>query len=233
MSIFDVKDPLEDPKTVSGVQRLPVNEPESGNINHHSTVFPQNPPTNPHPIAGPVHASTLLTGDPQHDKIVSAVSAILSLRDDQVRAKMASQQADEAERKSERNKRIKIWVTIATVVLGGGGGGGTWYVKKTSTPEISNEEAIRRHDVDGRLKTQEIKTNLIQTKVDDIDEGLEEHIEEQRIVNEASKLSTVRQEMMLEELLRSNGRRPPPKPQAQIDAEKAIGIDPPDGSRGR
>jgi len=233
VSIFDVNDPLEDPRTVSGVQKLPVKEPEPDHMQQAPAIYPQNPPTNPHPVAGHVPTSTLMTGDPQHDKIVSAVSAILSLRDDQVRAKMAGQKIDEEERKEEKKKKIKIWATIIGLVLGGGGGGGTWYMKQASAPEISNEEAVRRHDVDGRLKSQEAKTSMIQSKVEDIDEGLVEHIDEQRIVNEAAKLSTVRQEMMLEELLRSNGRRPPPKPQAQIDAEKAIGLIPDDGIRGR
>lgn len=231
MSIFDVKDPLEDPRTVSGVQRLTINEPEPSQMNQAPAMYPQNPPTNPHALAGHVPTSSLMTGDPQHDNIVSAVSAILSLRDDQVRAKMAGQRMDEVELKAERNKKIKIWTTILTIVLGGGGGG-TLYMKNASGPDVSNEEAVRRHDVDGKLKTQEIKTNMIQGKVDEIDEGLGEHIDEQRIVNEAAKLSTVRQEMMLEELLRSNGRRPPTKTQAQIDAEKAIGIIPKDDGSG-
>jgi hypothetical protein len=167
-----------------------------------------------------------MTGDPDHDKIVHAVTAIFSLRDDQIRAQQAGKKVDAEEKKKERRKTIGTWVTIATIVFGGGGGGGAWYLQSKGEAEVSNEEAIRRHDVDGRLSTQEIKGDLLKVQVDNIDADLEEHTKEQGKVNEASKLSSVRQEMMLEELLRARGRTPPPKPPAQINAEKAIGINP-------
>lgn len=213
--------PLDDPRTVTGVMQSSVHAAHA-----HESFAPRPPPTEPHEVVGRSDTSGLMTGDPVNDQVIKAVTAIFSLRDDQVRANQAGKKADDDEKKEHRKKTIATWITIATIVFGGGGGGGAWYLQSKGKAEVSNEEAIRRHDVDGRLTTQEIKGDLLKVQVDGIGTDLVNHTKEQAKENQASKLSSVRQEMMLEELLRARGRTPPVKTAAQINAERAIGINP-------
>ncbi len=233
MSEFDSLDslsPLDDPRTVTGVMQTP--NPPLPAVPEHA-VFQPTPPGLPAVQQQPqaptqMGSQTLLTGEPDHDKIISAVSQIFQLRDDQARALQAAKEVEAEDANEKRKSRWgKIAIAVLTV-LGGGGGGGAWYMNTKADAAITNEEAIRRHEIDKRLNTSEIKQNILQSDVEDVEKDLDTHMDEQRKENEADKLRSLRQEMMLETLLRSQGRRPPPKPEELKKAERAVGIDPDD-----
>lgn len=202
---------LENPTTATGV--LSRDDVHPLNRIHHKE--PEEQPAAPVPV--PVPASS--SAPEPWDRIAAAVEQAakravtqqFQLTAAQQKALSSAKEAEEEFKKDQRSKRIKWVAGVLGVLIGGGSGGGVWMSQKDKDEDapVETTEALRRQDVEVRLSDTESDVGVLQTTTKEIEESLEEHIDEQREVNTAQKLSGARQEMMLEQLLRSQGRRPP------------------------
>lgn len=226
---------LDDPATTTGLMRqqeavLPVHipVPETG---PHPPVNPlnQTPHAIPHAAPGQVQQLPQPSAAPELDeKIARAITRAFTMEKDQLRALRAAKEVDD-ENVDTGRKKIISWIIGGLLGVGGIGGGGGWYITREGPEsDLTPTEAVRRHSVDARLGNVEIKQRLIQGDINDVEKDLDTHVEVQQKENEADKLRSLRQEMMLEQLIRLRGRTPPKKAESLRDAERAVGIDPDD-----
>ncbi len=238
-------DGLDDPITSTGViareqvDVLPVHipVPETG---PHPPVHIPVPDTGPHPSVHPLNQLPAIpqsapgpvqqlprppTAPDLNEQIARAVTKAFSLEKDQVRALKAAKEVDD-ENTDNGRKRIVGWIISGVLGVGSVGGGGWYMTHESHEGDVGHTEAVRRHSVDTRLGTVEVKQRLIQSDLDGVETDLDAHMLDQSKENEADKLRSLRQEMMLEQLLRLRGRTPPKKAESLRDPERAVGIDP-------
>jgi hypothetical protein len=115
-------------------------------------------------------------------------------------------------------KAARVYLGIMVIAVGAIGGSLAWYssrvegrVRMRVNAERVNGEIIR---LDGRI--------------DDVATSLEVHAAEQRKENRAARARTIRTEVMIEQLLRRRGVKPPAKSRQRREIDRAAGIDPDD-----
>jgi hypothetical protein len=135
----------------------------------------------------------------------------------------------EADKWSDKAKRtgnyLKLVVGAATIVAAGFG----WYtsrvehrVRSEIAADAKVEQAAERVDhVDSEI-------NRLDDSIGEVDSSLDEHVDEQRVENQATRARTVRTEVMVEQLLRRRGSSPPKKSEKYKTLQKSVGIDPDD-----
>jgi hypothetical protein len=135
----------------------------------------------------------------------------------------------EAERWSGRAKRtgnyLKLVIGAATVFAALFG----WYtssVERRVRGQVADEH--KAEAAVERVEHVDAEINRLDKSVGEVDDALEGHVDEQRVENQATRARTVRTEVMVEQLLRRRGSKPPKKSKRYKDLQESVGIDPKD-----
>lgn len=135
----------------------------------------------------------------------------------------------EADKWSGKAKRTGNWLKLvigaASIVAAGFG----WYTSRVEhrvrgqiADEQKTEAAVERVEhVDSEI-------NRLDKSIGEVDKALGDHADEQSVENDATRARTVRTEVMVEQLLRRRGSRPPIKSEKYKTLQKSVGIDPDD-----
>lgn len=166
-------------------------------------------------------------------RMVIAISEALAISEERRRerdAAIASHDANESAVANiatveKRDRASKITKVILTAVLGSSGLGGGFFFISHPTGETSAEEAVRRERIDVKLSETSRQAKAASDKVEALETTLVDHVANQEMENNAAKLRGVRQEMMLESILRRNGGRAPKMTRDQKATYRAVGID--------
>lgn len=217
---------LEDPATTTGVIARPGPGPQPVRV----PVSPFRPPD-----TGPQQEVSQHTPPPAglEETVAKAVGQAMTtqftLQEDQQRALQAGRNQDADDAKENGRRRLIGWGLGALATLSVGGGGGTYYMQsQDSAPQQETVPAsIEQRTTTLEYGATELREDVdaVQKKTDEIDRSLDDHTKEQRKENMAAKLRGVRQEIMLETLLRAEGKTPPKKPPELKKAEAAVGLD--------
>ncbi len=227
-------DSLNNPSTTTGVMQRPDTGPQAA-APVHIPVAPQDvhplneiqhrPPSPPAPSPPSDQEQTL------NDKVANAVGRAMTqqfaLQEQQAAAVKVVREADDEERKEAGRKKLFGWIVAALAGLGVTGGGGTYYVKSQEpTPQETVPALMEQRTTTLERDTEDLREDVdtVQADTDANTTALTEHTEDQRKENMAAKLRGVRQEIMLETLLRAGGKTPPEKPPELKKAEAAVGL---------
>jgi hypothetical protein len=219
---------LSDPTTTTGVisrsgvaPQLEVHVPVPHPLNQL-----QPPETGPQPVVREHTPPPTSLDQAVANAVRSAMTQQFTLNADQQRALHAGKSQDVEDAKENGRKRMIGWVLGALGALGLTGGGGTYYVQSRDPAPQEEPTSVAERTSVLEHNAEDLREDVteVQKKTTEIDKALDEHVKDQGKENTAAKLRGVRQEMMLEQLLRVEGKRPPTKTPVYNEAQKAVGL---------
>lgn len=132
----------------------------------------------------------------------------------------------DAERWSGRAKRTGNWLKLVVVSGGIAAGVFGWWTSRVE--DRVRGQVVEEQKVEAaahRAEHVDAEINRLDESVGNIDSSLTEHVDEQRIENQATRARTVRTEVMIEQLLRRRGSRPPSMSPKYKALQMSVGVD--------
>jgi hypothetical protein len=145
----------------------------------------------------------------------------------------ATKSAEDAWQFQRSVKILKALLWIAVTIGGAAAAALGWYstrIEDRTRAVIEKETETKAAAI--RVEFVDSEIGRLDGAVQGVSTSLDEHVDEQRTENQASRDRTVRTEVMVESLLRSRGRKPPKKSNLYKARQRAAGVDPDDPLNG-